>query len=132
MDCILPDYDCKTCFCSHSCQVYLSSDSCVYHFNLQNEQSDELVSSSDPKGKFLFGKRHSCTSKLHLFQRFHPAAEYQSMHLPLGVPRGGEGDGACLLTNKHSVSLFSTVLHIPVWVAFTLTSQVHVCLCVLL
>ena len=49
----------------------------------------------------------------------------QSMHLPLGVPGGGQGGGACLLTNNHSVTLYSTILHIPLWVAFTLTTEVH-------
>lgn len=51
---------------------------------------------------------------------------YQDLHLPLGVPRGGEGLGACLLTNNHSVTLYSTYLHIPLWVAFTLSVKVYI------
>ena len=50
----------------------------------------------------------------------------ESKHLPLGVPTGGQGKGACLLTNNHSVTLYSTTLHLPLWVAFTLTSEVCV------
>lgn len=49
---------------------------------------------------------------------------YQRLHLPHGVPTGGQGRGACLLTNNHSVTLYSTFLHIPLWVAFTLSVKV--------
>jgi ectonucleotide pyrophosphatase/phosphodiesterase family protein 1/3 len=48
---------------------------------------------------------------------------YQSVHLPLGVPRGGKDEGGCLLTNRHSVTLYSSKLHIPLWVAFTITNE---------
>ena len=50
----------------------------------------------------------------------------------VGVPSGGQGGGACLLTNTHSVALYSTSLHIPLWVAFTLSNEVCVCVCMCL
>ena len=50
--------------------------------------------------------------------------EYQQLHLPWGVPRGGEGSSACLLTQPDYITLYSNTLHIPLWSAFKLTNKV--------
>ena len=50
--------------------------------------------------------------------------EYQNLHLPWGVPSGGEGSSSCLLTQQDYVTLYSNALHIPLWTAFKLTNKV--------
>ena len=52
--------------------------------------------------------------------------EFQQSHLPWGVPTGGEGSSACLLTQPDYITLYSNTLHIPLWSAFRLTTnEVH-------
>ena len=61
-----------------------------------------------------------------LYNHFHhlPVSQYQAVHLPWGVPRGGEGSSSCLLTQPHYITLYSSALHIPLWTAYKLTSSV--------
>ena len=47
------------------------------------------------------------------------------MHLPWGVPIGGEGSSSCLLTQQDYVTLYSNALHIPLWTAFKLSKSVR-------
>ncbi|XP_065906143.1 bis(5'-adenosyl)-triphosphatase enpp4-like isoform X2 [Dysidea avara] len=47
---------------------------------------------------------------------------YQSYHLFGGVPVGGGGTGSCELTDQQQVIKYSTTLHIPLWVAFRISS----------
>jgi DNA/RNA endonuclease G (NUC1) len=51
--------------------------------------------------------------------------EYQQLHLPWGVPSGGEGSSSCLLTQQDYITLYSNALHIPLWTAFKLTRTVR-------
>ena len=49
------------------------------------------------------------------------------LHTPWGFPKGGAGDGGCLLTQRHYITGYSTYLHIPLWVAYRLTGEVGNC-----
>ena len=53
------------------------------------------------------------------------AKQYQSLHLPWGVPSGGEGGGACLLSQEEYIVQYSTTLHVPLWLAYRLTAEVR-------
>ncbi|XP_029184805.2 ectonucleotide pyrophosphatase/phosphodiesterase family member 3-like isoform X1 [Acropora millepora] len=44
-------------------------------------------------------------------------------HLPWGVPKGGAGDGGCILNQQDFVTGYSTSLHLPLWVAYTLHGE---------
>ena len=61
---------------------------------------------------------------LAIFPLFFTATEYQQLHLPWGVPSGGEGSSSCLLTQQDYITLYSNALHIPLWTAFKLTRTV--------
>lgn len=59
---------------------------------------------------------------------FSTVQSLQHYHLPWGVPAGGGGDGslgACLLTGEHFVIKYNAELHIPIWAAYRLDSQVQ-------
>ena len=55
---------------------------------------------------------------------YNVATKYQQQHLPWGVPTGGEGSNACLLTQPEYITLYSSTLHIPLWSAYKLTKEV--------
>ncbi|XP_015752630.1 PREDICTED: ectonucleotide pyrophosphatase/phosphodiesterase family member 3-like [Acropora digitifera] len=44
-------------------------------------------------------------------------------HLPWGVPKGGAGDGGCILNQQDFVTGYSTSLRLPLWVAYTLHGE---------
>ena len=45
--------------------------------------------------------------------------DYQAIHFPWGVPPGGRGDGACVLTQPTYVNIYSNSLRIPLLVGGT-------------
>ena len=45
------------------------------------------------------------------------AKAYQAFHLPWGIPDGGSGVEACLMTKRDFIVAYSTHLRIPLWVA---------------
>jgi len=50
--------------------------------------------------------------------------KYNRHHHPWGVPQGGYGDGACILSQQAYVSLYSNSLNTPLWAGYTLDPQV--------
>ncbi len=45
--------------------------------------------------------------------------DIQAKHFPWGVPPGGRGDGACVLTQPTYVNIYSNTLKIPLLVGGT-------------
>ena len=75
------------------------------------------VSFTDAK----FGKKMLC---MYIPALRLSVAKSQMLHLPWGIPSGGEGSGSCLLTQQDYITLYSNTLHIPLWTAFKLTKRV--------
>ena len=48
---------------------------------------------------------------------------YKDEHFPWGVPDGGRGEGACLLTQPNFVHLYSNTLRIPLLVGYTVNAS---------
>ncbi|XP_046845830.1 venom phosphodiesterase 2-like [Xenia sp. Carnegie-2017] len=47
---------------------------------------------------------------------------FEIKHLPWGTPKGGVGQKSCLLSQKHFIIAYSTILRIPLWAAYTINS----------
>ena len=50
---------------------------------------------------------------------------YKKYHHPWGVPSGGYGAGACVLSQLGYVSLYSYTLNTPLWSGYTLDPKVR-------
>ena len=109
---------CDECVCRNQTECADVSNTTI------NDSNMLLNPSAEQSERIIVILLHAVT-ELHSVVHFQLVIDYQNLHLPWGVPNGGEGSSSCLLTQQDYVTLYSNTLRIPLWSAFKLTRQVN-------